>query len=446
MVHDLQGIAKRLGIATKFVDAGMIRREYEVSDETLRFFINSFGYDASNDEAIANSLHRLENARWHQALENIYIVEAGNVSFDVVVPASWAGEYFDLEIFRQNDAERVDVSYEVVNEEQSAFVDGQELLRLQINIKTTLNIGYYDVRLNVKNKHYKTLLAVAPKRCYEAPAMAHKLWGFSIQLYSVKSDRNWGVGDFTDLCSLVKICARSGAQVIGLNPLNVLMHNFPENASPYSSISRLFLNPIYIDVEEVPEFTLEDKYEVEGRLEELRSSELIQYSEVYPLKIKMLERCYNRFLNGGNKGRLAAYKQFCKEQGKDLEKLAAFQTLYEDENIQSWGGWRAWPEEYRHPDSPAVKAYVKEHKLRVDFFKFLQFEADRQFNKAQGLVKELGLGVGFYRDLAVGVGKDSAELWSQPELFFADAGAGAPPDAFFPAGQNGVSERLIRLS
>lgn len=60
MVHDLQGIAKRLGIATKFVDAGMIRREYEVSDETLRFFINSFGYDASNDEAIANSLHRLE--------------------------------------------------------------------------------------------------------------------------------------------------------------------------------------------------------------------------------------------------------------------------------------------------------------------------------------------------------------------------------------------------
>lgn len=145
-----------------------------------------FGYDASNDEAIANSLHRLENARWHQALENIYVVEAGNVSFDVVVPASWAGEYFDLEIFRQNDAERVDVSYEVVNEEQSAFVDGQELLRLQINIKTTLNIGYYDVRLNVKNKHYKTLLAVAPKRCYEAPAMAHKLWGFSIQLYSVK--------------------------------------------------------------------------------------------------------------------------------------------------------------------------------------------------------------------------------------------------------------------
>lgn len=88
----------------------------------------------------------------------------------------------------------------------------------------------------------------------------------------------------------------------------------------------------------VPEFTLEDKYEVEGRLEELRSSELIQYSEVYPLKIKMLERCYNRFLNGGNKERLAAYKQFCKEQGKDLEKLAAFQTLYEDENIQSWGG------------------------------------------------------------------------------------------------------------
>ena len=76
------------------------------------------------------------------------------------------------------------------------------------------------------------------------------------------------------------LCADCGANVIGLNPLNVLNHNYPEDASPYSSISREFLNPIYIDVEEVPEFDPADKEPLTNLLNELRSSELIEYSKI----------------------------------------------------------------------------------------------------------------------------------------------------------------------
>lgn len=435
MNQNLQGLAQKLGLADRFTDAGIMRREYTVSDETLKFFIKTLGYNADDEAHIAASFSKLADNEWKLGFEPVCVVAADKVELRVVLPEDVAHEYFALRLSSHDDNQKQDVSFEVADDEQTAVVKNKKLRRLTIRINTSLPIGYYDVRLGVAGKNYKTLLAVCPLRCYEAPAMANKLWGFAVQLYSVKSQRNWGVGDFTDLCNLVRICSRAGAAVIGLNPLNTLMHNFPEDASPYLSISRLFLNPIYIDVEEVPEFTAEDKAEVDSELPDLRASELIQYTKVYNLKMRMLERCYARFSAGLNQERQAAFRAFCQEQGEDLHKLAVFQTVYDEMCHKVWGGWCAWPKELQNPDNPEVQKYAEEHKEKVGFFKYLQFEAARQLNRAQNLVRELGLGIGFYRDLAVGVGKDSAELWSNPQLFIPKVGAGAPPDAFFPTGQ-----------
>ena len=309
MAYELEGIAKKLGIAVKFSDGGLVRKEYEVSAETIRFFIETFGYKADNETDIANSLHKLENARWQQTLENIYVVPQDNIEFDIVVPEEWQNEYFDVRLFAKGEKTAEKIAYEISSRQEAALIKGKNLRRLYVRITSPVKIGYYDIELSVKGKKFKTILAVAPIRCYEPPAMERKLWGFAVQLYSVKSNRNWGVGDFTDLENIVRICGRAGASVIGLNPLNVLMHNFPENASPYSSISRLFLNPIYIDVERVPEFEENDLQLIEGTLAELRNSELIQYGKVYPLKISVLEKCYQRFKKtlskgfAGNRGR-----------------------------------------------------------------------------------------------------------------------------------------------
>ncbi len=435
MAYELEGIAKKLGIAVKFSDGGLVHKEYDVGAETIRFFIETFGYKADNETDIANSLHKLENARWQQTLENVYVVPQDNIEFDIVVPEEWQNEYFDVRLFAKGEKTAEKIAYEISSRQEAALIKGKNLRRLYVRITSPVKIGYYDIELSVKGKKFKTILAVAPIRCYEPPAMERKLWGFAVQLYSVKSNRNWGVGDFTDLENIVRICGRTGASVIGLNPLNVLMHNFPENASPYSSISRLFLNPIYIDVERVPEFEENDLQLIEGTLAELRNSELIQYGKVYPLKISVLEKCYQRFKSGKDKNRQDAFKKFCREQGLELERLAVFQTLYDKFSQEVWGGWTAWPAEYRNPRSSEVKKFAEEQKDRVEFFKYLQFEADRQFSAAADVVKEQGLGIGFYRDLAVGVGKDSAEVWGNPEVYIKDAGAGAPPDAFFPGGQ-----------
>jgi len=133
--------------------------------------------------------------------------------------------------------------------------------------------------------------------------------------------------------------------------------------------------------------------------------------------------------------RQQSFRAYVVAEGEDLHKLALFQTLYDIKSTYIWGGWRAWEDEFQNPYSAAVRKFSEEYADRIRFFKYLQFEADRQFNLASNKVKEYGLKVGLYRDLAVGVGKDSAELWSDYDLFIKDVGAGAPPDAFFPAGQ-----------
>lgn len=427
MEQDLKRLAERLGISVSFSDAGLKRREYEVEDRVIKFFCKALGYSADNPAQTERALEKLENSRWKSPLQPIYVRTRNNLTLDVV-----SSDLSNIELSAKDSAGQIiNLQFEYC---RNAISKGL-LYKEDIRITTPLDIGYYELTVVLSGKKYKTTLAVAPEKCYEGAVSTRKIWGYALQLYSLKSRRNWGVGDFTDLKNFVKLCGQSGADIIGLNPLNTLSHDYPENASPYASISRRFLNPIYIDVEAVPEFLPEDKKEAEPLLEELRSAELIDYGRVYPLKVQMLEKCFARFLQGDDKLRQKAFADFCAEQGDGLDKLAAFQAIYEVETKKVWGGWQAWPQEYHTPDASGVKTFVNENSERVNFFKFMQFEAARQFALAYDEVKNSGLKIGFYRDLAVGVGRDSAEYWSNPELFMRDAGTGAPPDAFFPAGQ-----------
>lgn len=141
--------------------------------------------------------------------------------------------------------------------------------------------------------------------------------------------------------------------------MNVLSHDYPENCSPYCAISRLFLNPIYIDIEQVPEFKPEDIAILQGEIAGYRNAELIDYPGVYRLKIRLLEKMYERLLKDKKSARMAEFKSFCKEQGADLERLAIYQALYEEKTKTVWGGWKAWDEKLRNPNSLAVKNLPK---------------------------------------------------------------------------------------
>lgn len=432
MSEALNKLAQMAGVSTHFTDAGLSRKSYDVDESVIRFVLNDMGYPCANDAEAAESAARIEQERWQRALDSIYVCVEGCVVFDVVVPA--AEDVSEIMLFDEKN-HKIAVNAEMSGETETKDVGGQQQTRRRYKITDSLNIGYYVLAVKSGDKIYRARLAVAPQHAFEPEALKNKIWGLAIQLYSVNSRRNWGVGDFTDLCALVELAAQNGASIIGLNPLNTLAHDYPENASPYQSISRLFLNPVYIDLEKVPEFTAADKASAADEIADAKAQEFINYEKIYRLKIRWLEQCYERMLANRDSGRYAEFIDYCGREGRELENLAAFQAIYEEKTKTVWGGWAAWPEELRSPDSAAVSEYVRENQKRVDFFKFMQFEAVRQFAAAQAMVEKSGMQIGFYRDLAVGVGKDSAEFWSGKETFIPHAGAGAPPDAFFPCGQ-----------
>ena len=435
MNERLKLLADKLGILTEYYDAGQDHKRYETSEDTIKFFAQKLGYNADTDKDIEHSLVKFENRRWQETLEPIYVIEQGNLNFDIVTLSSQKDGIISIKATSRQNGEEFNIPSHIIGSEERD-INHRSYIRQTCSIDKDLEVGYYDLTVTIEDKDYKSVLAVAPAKCYENAAVDNgRLWGYALQLYAMKSKRNWGVGDFTDLKNFVKVCSDCGGDVIGLNPLNILEHNYPENASPYLSISRLFLNPIYIDIESVPEFEPSDMDEEREKIAEYRNADIIQYEKIYPLKIRFMEKFYERFLSGNNSARKKEFADFCAREGAELNKLAVFMTLYEERCRTVWGGWRAWEEEYRNPSNPAVKAYADAHEHRVGFYKFLQFEAFRQFDNAAAEVKTCGLKIGFYRDLAVGVGQDSAELWSDPDVFIAGSGAGAPPDAFFPAGQ-----------
>ncbi len=428
MEKKLYELAEKIGIARKFSDSGLNKKDYSVNDDILRFFCTQLGFDAKDDEKIEKSIKKFEDTKYKTILENIVIIKKYNSQFYANLTSI---ENLSLMLEKDGNIFELFFDYNIIEEKQ---IGRNIYKKICFKIHNLPEIGYYNLTLKNGKNIYHSIMAIVPEKCFTNDDVeSAKLWGYSLQLYALKSKRNWGVGDFTDLKNFAKICKKSGADVIGLNPLNVLFHDFPENASPYSSISRLFLNPIYIDVEKVVGFDAKIKAQYAQEIQEARQTDLIDYTKVYNLKVKVLAELFTQTKK--HKNYIDEFEKFKKDKGWNLDTLATFQALYSQQSKTVWGGWCAWEKELQNPNSFKVNEFKKSHIKQIEFFKFLQFEADRQLKDVYEEIKNLGLKIGLYRDLPVGVCKDSAELWSDNYVFVDKAGAGAPPDAFFPTGQ-----------
>lgn len=434
MTDTLHLLADKLGIAKSFKAVGLKKNLYEVSDDILKFFCETYGYNADSETDIKLSLEKLDDASWKKMLPEIVILHHDNMSFTVVLSDKQLNSEIKIYISAQENNNKQEVDFELVKTGEMKSFARETLNKVVIKLPQIFAYGYYKLEMCTVDANALSVMAVVPDKCYSAEAVSNgKLWGYALQLYSLKSKHNWGVGDFTDLQKFVKMCGKTGAAIIGLNPLNVLFHDYPENASPYSSISRLFLNPIYIDVEKVLGF---DKCIADTLLDEIKDAkegELIDYTKVYNLKIKALKKLFAYLKT--QPSYMQKLADFIKLKGYDLETLATFQAIYHEQKQKGNCGWMNWDKNLRNPQSKAVNDFKKAFADEIMFFEFLQFEADRQLQEVYKTVQKEGLKVGLYRDLPVGVGKDSAELWTDKYVFIDDAGAGTPPDAFFPFGQ-----------
>lgn len=293
-----------------------------------------------------------------------------------------------------------------------------------------------------------SILVVVPAKCYLAPRMrTGKIWALATQLYALRSERNWGIGDFTDLCVLAGMAGDAGAGAIALNPLHELHPSNPPAASPYSPSSRLFLNVLYIDVEDIAELDESpetraaiDREAFARRLGGVRGSALVDYAAVSAAKLEILERLYALFranhLSRANDARARGFRRFVRERGRALERLAIYESLAEHFRARDPRayGWHDWPSEYRSPDSPSVARFASEHRERIEFFLYLQWLAHRQLARAARTARRRG--VTLYCDLAVGVERNGADAWAQQDVILSEAALGAPPDPLNLDGQN----------
>jgi 4-alpha-glucanotransferase len=274
---------------------------------------------------------------------------------------------------------------------------------------------------------------VAPERAYapEALRAGRGVWLMAAQLYGVRSRRNWGHGDFSDLKALLHVAAEAGAAGVGLNPLHAIFVDRGEHASPYAPSSRLFLNWLYIDLDAVPEFPGRDAAGLSQRIAELNTCDLVDYAGVGAAKLSALRLAYASFRAHADPARRAAFAEFRRTRGEPLERYAAFEAL----RGRFGSPWWEWPEPWRCPDPAVLAELERSEGEEIAFHAFTQWLAEEQLAACCADARRLGLPIGLFLDLAIGVDAGGADGWSDQDALALSLSIGAPPDFHNPAGQ-----------
>jgi 4-alpha-glucanotransferase len=329
-------------------------------------------------------------------------------------------------------------------------VEGSWITRRRFELPLDLAPGYHELEARIAGiSAERCLLIVSPSKCYEPPVIAagKRLWGVTVQLYTLRSRANWGIGDFHDLETMIRWTASCGAGFIGLNPLHALAPSDPQRASPYSASNRQFLNVLYIAVPRVPEYahceTAQQRMgapEAVERLAQLRAKQHVDYLGVADLKFEILELLYRDFrekhLNsGGERGR--RFRAYVAASGSMLQLHARFDALdrYFRATRDCASGWMNWPEEFRDVSGRAATRFAVEHPAEVEFYAYLQWLAHEQLLGAQQLARDLGMPIGLYGDYAVGANPSGSETWLDRGNYCLGAEIGAPPDPLALRGQ-----------
>ena len=314
-----------------------------------------------------------------------------------------------------------------------------------------LPLGYHQLTLTIGGESFgPSRLIVCPSRVFEPPWLASgRAAGLAISLYGLRSQRNWGCGDTTDLRALTDWVAEcTGSSFIALNPLHAIQNRQPYNTSPYLPNSIFYRNPIYLDVEAIPEFrssaragALFQSARVQKEIEALRNAELVEYERVYALKLRFLKVLFEGFLRDEwrlNTPRASELKQYLEREGDLLHRFAVHSALdlaIHKQCADVWN-WRAWPARYQNPESEATLAFARKHWRSVLFHKYVQWQLDVQLSAAQQHAVERGLSVGLYHDLALATDRFGSDLWAHGDFFVSGCRVGAPPDGFSPKGQD----------
>ena len=422
-----------LGIETRHTDALGVIHEPDAETPRQGHGARAFGLPAEPERA-AGTLAEARRAM-PLGLDPLYVVAAEAPVLPLPLPPEVGRVEWRLELEQGDHAE-------------GSWQPGNGELRLP----DATPLGYHRFSLSAGGADTTLEIAVAPAACHLPPELqqARAKLGLTTQLYSLRSEQNWGMGDFSDLARLARAGGALGAVTVGINPLHALFASEPRHASPYSPSSRVQLDYLYIDPATVPGFADDEAIRalVSGSaLAGARAVQLVDHEAVAALKRPVLEALFRRFHDKDLSADVAASARRERVFGASNKRAEGrlppsplpFEALHERFNGN--GGqfsWQGWPADLR-----ATRTRLRSSNLprriasgsnsssscngRLDIQLAAAAEAGRDSH---------GLSLGLYRDLAVGVNPQGAEAWADQELVVPGMGIGAPPDPLSRAGQD----------
>ncbi|MBA3890539.1 MAG: 4-alpha-glucanotransferase [Gemmatimonadaceae bacterium] len=420
----LHRLASEAGIIPGYHD--QTGREWRAtSDETRRAILGAMGFDTSSEEATTRELKWLVADRRSRPIAPVRVVKHTDPSHNQVRIALAAPQRGAI---RWEVSAVLEDGEELTVEGGAADGAGHEVL---VQLPAALPLGYHIVRVALHTATgpfaAEQLLIVVPTSCVRAEELLkdRRAWGIVANLYSIRSARNWGVGDTTDLAALARWAGSLGAQFVGVNPLHAI-RNAGTDVSPYSPITRLFRNPIYIDVEAIPE--LQDapgvRMLIEGAefargLEVLRAAATIDYERVMAVKWPLLRACHDAASVREDSERWKEFRRWCSAHEPELTAFAMHMA-------REVGGFR----------SESTPTHADAADADADFHRWVQWELERQLGGASRAAADAGMRIGLYQDLAIGSAGSGSDAEAFGELFVRGMAVGAPPDPYSAHGQN----------
>ena len=433
--ENLVMLASASGVATEYVDqSGAL---VQVSEETVLAVLAALGTDlrdvVDRPAAIAAAVESMRLRDWRRMLPPIVVATEGIECFVWVhvrdgAPAS---VYVITE-----SGQRVQLT-QVDNWTPPTEVDGLMIGEASFAIPVGLPLGWHTLHAESDDRQAVTSLVMTPARLDPDAIAGDRQWGFMAQVYATRSRESWGIGDLHDLTTLAAWSGSElGAGFVLINPLHAATPVSPIENSPYLPVTRRFTNPIYLHVEDIPEFDdlkKKQRVQLEESAAPLRAmnltADLLDRDAVWAVKSAAFLEIFEA---GLSRQRRAEFDVYCSAQGVGLRDFATWCAMSEVFGNDP----SAWSTDYARPDSSEVSSFRATHSALVEFHMWMQWQMDQQLAATQEAARNAGMAIGVMADLAVGVHPSGADSWALQDVLARGVSVGAPPDMYNQMGQD----------
>jgi len=429
-------LAQAYGVATEYWDQQGVHRV--ISAATLEKVMAALNLDVTTAKGRQAAWDRINNGPWRQMLPAVVVARQGYEKyFHIHVPdGAPVVAWVVLESGGKVPMPQVDRWV------PARMIDGVLTGEATFAVPTDLPLGWHTIQATSDNGVdaplvTSTTLVVTPGYLQLPEKLRdRRTWGLMAQLYATRSRDSWGLGDLHDLGSLSAWGGKKGAGFVLVNPMHAAEVSPPMAPSPYLPATRRYFNPIFLRVEDIPEFAKlsgSARKKVETLSAPLKAMnltpDLLDRDAVWSAKKQALELLLESDLSPT---RQDAFDSYCAKEGEGLTLFATWCAFAEKWGISNG----EWPEGVRRPDGDEIEKYTKKFKDRIDFYMKLQWLIDEQFAAAQAAAQASGMQAGIVHDLAVGVHPEGADAWALQDVLAQGVSVGAPPDAYNQLGQD----------